>query len=87
VPVTGGALGENVAIRDIEAREQGRGAMPDMVVRDAFEISKTKRQHGLRTFQRLDLRFLINAQDNRVVRRIEVEPDDVLDLVDEQRIG
>ncbi len=55
VPVAGTALGENLTIRDVEGGEQGRGAMSDVIVCDAFEIPKTERQHGLGTFQCLDL--------------------------------
>ncbi len=54
--------------------------MPDVVVRDAFELAKPERQHGLGAFERLDLRFLVDAEHDGVVRRIETEPDDVLDL-------
>lgn len=47
-------------------------------------------QHGERRLgaaQRLDLRFLINAQDDGRLGWVEVEPDDVVDLVDEQGVG
>jgi len=78
VPVTRTALGENLAIRDIEGSKQGRSAMPDIIVRDAFEIAKAKRQHRLRTLQCLDLRFLIDTQNNYVIWRIEIKADDIL---------
>ena len=55
--------------------------MPDIIVCDAFDIPKAERQYGLRAFQRLDLRLLIDAQHNRVIWRIEVEPNDIFDLV------
>ena len=37
--------------------------------------------------ERLDLALLIHAQDERVARRVEVEPDDVADLLLQQRVG
>jgi len=37
-----------------------------------------ERQPGLRPIQRLDLGFLIDAEHDRAVRRIEVETDDIL---------
>jgi len=45
------------------------------------------RQHRGGPVQRLDLGLLIHTQHQRGVRRIQVEPDDVANLVDEQRVG
>jgi hypothetical protein len=45
------------------------------------------RQDRLRAIERLDLAFLIHAQHQRPIRRVQVQPDDVAHLVDEQRIG
>jgi hypothetical protein len=42
----------------------------------------TERQRELRAFERLNLRFLVDAEDDRVVRRIQVEADDIADLSD-----
>jgi hypothetical protein len=44
------------------------------------------RQQGLRPVERLDLRFLVDAQHHGAIRRIEVEPDDVPHFFDKQRI-
>lgn len=44
------------------------------------------RQYRRRAVQRLDLGLLVHAQDQRLLRRVEVEPDDVADLVDELRV-
>ncbi|PNP96828.1 hypothetical protein A8G00_22825 [Sphingobium sp. SA916] len=87
VSVTGAALSENLTVCDVERGKQGGGPVSDVIVRDAFEIAQTERQNGLGAFQRLNLRFLVNTQVDRVVRRIEIEPDDVFNLVDEQRVG
>jgi hypothetical protein len=38
------------------------------------------RQAGLCAIEGLDLAFLIDAQDQRLIRRLEVEPDHVLHL-------
>jgi hypothetical protein len=35
----------------------------------------------------LNLRFLIDAEHQRTIRRVEIEADDVADLLDEQRVG
>ena len=36
--------------------------------------------------QRLDLRLFVHAQDQRLVRRVEIQADDVSDFVNEQRV-
>jgi hypothetical protein len=75
--VTGAPPGENLAIRDIEGREQGHGAMPDIVARDASRYPRPSGNTGCVRSSVGILRFLIYAPDHRVVRRIEVEPEDV----------
>ena len=45
--------------------------------------------HGqavLPPIKRLDLALLVDTQDPRLVRRIEVEPDDILDLGGERHV-
>ena len=45
-----------------------------------------QRQARLRAVERLDLAFLVDAQHQRPVRRVHVEPDDVGDLLLELRV-
>ncbi|ODM41368.1 hypothetical protein A9O63_06390 [Cereibacter johrii] len=45
-----------------------------------------QRQPRLGPVERLDLRFLVDAEHNRPVRRIEVEPHDLGDLLLEHRV-
>src|SRR5215510_4560 len=49
------------------------------VVRKAVALSapRGKRQHGIEPVERLNGRFLVEAEYRRVLRRLEVEPDDV----------
>jgi hypothetical protein len=56
-------------------------------VRDALAIAEPHRGRWLRALQRLDLALLVDAEDERLVRRVEVQPGDVARLVDEQRVG
>ena len=49
--------------------------------------SRAHRQRRLGAIERLNLRLLVHAQDHRVVGRVEVQPDDVAHLLDEERIG
>jgi hypothetical protein len=44
------------------------------------------RQVRCGAIERLDLPLLIHAQHDRALGRVEVQPDDVVDLVDEQRV-
>ena len=45
------------------------------------------RQHRLGPVQRLDLALLVHAQHHRLLRRVVVEPDDIDDLLHEERVG
>lgn len=56
-------------------------------MREALDVPEAHRQHRLRSLQGLDLALLIDAEDDGVLRGIEVEPHDVADLFDEERIG
>jgi hypothetical protein len=56
--------------------ERGR-PMPRVVVGPALDLPRPHRQHGLRAIERLDLGFFVDAQHQRFVRRIEIEPDEL----------
>jgi hypothetical protein len=43
-------------------------------------------QPGLSSVERLDLAFLIDREDHRVVRRVDIEADNVLEFLRELRI-
>jgi len=47
-------------------------------------LARAHRQQRLRAIQGLNLRFLIGAQDERAVRRIQVETHDIPDFLHEQ---
>jgi hypothetical protein len=81
------ALGQHLSVGDIEGGKQRGRAVPLVVVGDAVDVAKPDRQDGLGALERLDLAFLVPAQDDRVIRRIEIEPDDVPNLFDEQGVG
>lgn len=72
---------------DVERREQRGGAVACVVVRMAFHLPWSHRQQRLRAVERLDLALLIHTQNQRPFRRCQGEPDDVADLLHEQRIG
>jgi hypothetical protein len=51
----------------------------------ALGSARQHRQGRRGAVQRLDLGLLIDAQHDGTLRRIEIQPDDIADLVDEQR--
>ena len=61
--------------------------MPGVGVCATFDLSGKHGQKRLGSVQCLDLRFLVYAQYYCICRRIEIEPDDVNDLLYEERIG
>src|SRR5438034_10335593 len=63
--------------------EQIRSCVPNIVVSTLLGGSERDRQRGLGPVQRLDLRFLINAEHHRPTWRIQVEADDIGDLLRE----
>ena len=79
-------LADDFAALGIQRGEERGRPMPRVVVGPALDLPRPHWQHGLRAIQRLDLGFFVDAQPQRFVGRIEVEPDDVADFVDEQRI-
>jgi hypothetical protein len=52
-------------------------------VRPTFGHARHHRQDRLFPIQRLDLTFLIDAEDQRPVGRRQIEADNIADLVDE----
>jgi hypothetical protein len=56
-------------------------------VRHPFDVPQPEREIGLRALERLDLTLLVDAEHQRLVDWIEIEPDDVTQLLHEERIG
>ena len=57
--------------------------MATVVVCAPLDLAWLHRQQWLRAIQSLNLRFLIDAEDQRILRWIQVEADDVANLLDE----
>ena len=72
-------LAEHPPGGDVQGGKQRRRAVPDVVVGVAFDVAQAHGQRRLGAIERLNLR--------RVVRRVEVQPDDVAHFLDEERIG
>ena len=84
--VSGGDPTDDVAGCNIKCCVQTGGAVPRVVVRAPLHLSWTKLEQRLRAIQGLHLRLLIHAENQRVVRRIQIEADDVDDFLGESRV-
>ena len=80
MPVTRHASSDDAAVQHVQSREQRRGAVTLIVMGHRAGAALLHRQAGLGTVESLDLAFFIDAQDQRFVRGMEIEPDDVLDF-------
>ena len=67
--------------------EQARGAVTDVIVAAPLGGAGHHRQDRRDPIEGLDLGLLVDQEDDGPFGRVEVEPDDVLDLVDEERVG
>ena len=67
------ALSEDFAGCGVERSKQVSRSMANVVVGLSFWLAQTHRQDRLSTLERLNLRFLVNAQHDRVVRRVHIQ--------------
>ena len=73
-----GMLGNNSTCGDFERCKQGRGAVPLVIVALASQGASVRElQVALRPLQRLDRRLLIDTENNRLGRRVDIETDHV----------
>src|SRR5271156_3289746 len=75
------ALSDHRTGGDIERGKQGSGAMALVIMRHGAGSTLFHRQPRLGAVERLDLALLVNAEHQGVVRRVEVEADDILHLL------
>ena len=84
--VPGLALGDDLAALHVEGGKQRGRAVAHVVMRDPFEVAQAHRQDRLGALQGLNLALLIDAEDQRFVWRVEVEPHDITHFIHEERI-
>lgn len=78
---------EDLAGGDLEGGKQGGGAVALVIVALAGQCPPIRQlQIALRPFERLDRGLLVDTQDNRLGRRIDIEPDNIGGLGRERRI-
>ena len=74
-------FGVNVEGSQAESFDAAMMSLVELVQRNGWGSALRAR------IERLDLAFLVDAQHQRALRRIEIEADDVAHLVDEHRIA
>src|ERR1051325_1174937 len=85
-PMTTMKLADDSATLDFERGKQRSSPMTSIVVASSLALARPHRKHRLRAVQGLNLRLFVNAQNERFGRRIEVQPHNVTNLLNEQRI-
>ena len=79
-------LTQHVSRLHFQCGKERRRPVPFVVVGPPFSLARAQGEQRRRAIQGLDLWLFVDAEDRGVLRRIEIQPHDVADLVDEQRI-
>jgi hypothetical protein len=79
-------LRDHAAIEHVQSRKQCGRAVALVVVGYRCRGALLRRQAGLRAIQCLNLTLFIAAQHQRMLRRTQIQPDDVFELRDEIQI-
>jgi hypothetical protein len=86
VPVTRLAGCQHRSVEHIQRSKQRGRAVSLVVVGDALDVAEAHGQHRLSALQRLALALLVHADHQGIVRRAQVQADDVAQLLDEERV-
>ena len=86
-PVTGIALADDLARRNVERREELCRAVTRVVVAAPCGLTGAHGQHGLAAVERLDLGLLVHTQDDSMLGRGDVEADHIAHLGHEVWVG
>ena len=87
VPVTRHTIGDNRSFQHVEGSKQSGRSMPFIIVSHGPTAPLLHRQARLASIQRLNLTLLIDTHHQGLVRRVQVEPDDIGQLLDKLRIA
>ena len=87
MPVMLHAAANDLALQHVERGKQGGCAVPLVIVGHRPATPALQRQPRLRAIKRLDLRPLVERQDERMRRRIDIETDNIAQLGAELRIA
>lgn len=83
MPVSRHAIANHLAVQHAQCGKQCGGAVALVIMRHRAAAPLLHRESGLRAVKCLYLAFLVNAQDNGLVRRIEIKPNDIVEFFDE----
>ena len=86
VPMAWQTRRDDRALGDIQGGKECGGAMALVIVRHRAAATGLEGQAGLRAIQRLDLAFLIHAEDDGMLGRVQIQAHHILQLVLEVRI-
>jgi len=80
------ALADHRAVEDIERRQQGGGAVPDVIVGHRSGATLLHRQAWVGAVERLNLRLLVDRKHQAVGRQVEIQLDDIAQFGGKSRI-
>ena len=86
VPVLALDAADQASLKIIQRSKQGDSAVADIVMRLRTDMPDPQRQTRLRTLQGLNLAFLIAAEHQSLVWRVEIQPDNIPKLLFEMWI-
>lgn len=86
MPVLSLDAADQASLKIIQCSDQGDRAVADIVMRLRTDMSDPQRQTRLRALQGLNLAFLIAAEHQRLVWRVEIQPDNIPKLLFKMRI-
>ena len=73
--------GDQLALEIVERGKQGQGTVPHVIMGLGTNMPDPQWQTWLGALQRLTWGFLVAAQHQRLVRWVEIQPDDVPELL------
>ncbi|AOZ13603.1 hypothetical protein AA042_13825 [Pseudomonas lundensis] len=68
---------DQASLKIIQRSEQGDGAMADIIVRLRADMPDSQRQSSLSALEGLNLAFFIATEHQCLIRRIQIQPNDV----------
>ena len=76
-----GDSSHDFARHDVESRIETSCAVALVVVGSALDLPRPEREHRLGSVEGLDLGLLVDREDHGIVRRMQVQADDILNLL------
>jgi len=83
MPMARHAVSDHPAVEHAQGGKQGRCAMADVIMSHCSGTTFLQGKTGLRSVKSLDLAFLVQAENQRLVWRIEIKADDIAQLLHE----